>query len=175
MMPRRVVAPTRVRYHPLMTRARDRIVRHHPTIRTGLALACACAIVSSLLACDPLPSPTNPALAASARPATAIMATDTEVEARLYPPSGENWRLGEVEVKNAKAVARDGDSPLLVRLVRSEPNVGETTVEGADEPIEVTVTWVDKKDKSVKATAVFKLSTSPNAKRGESVTVSAAW
>lgn len=155
-----------------MTRTREKVVRHYAKVRAGLAIVSAFALAPSVVACDPLP---KPSVSRSSEPATAAMASDTEVEARLYPPKGSDWRIGEVEVKNAKLVSREGESPLVLRLVRSQPGVGETTVEGADEPIEVTVTWRDKSSKSVEATAVFKLKTSPNAKQGEGVSVDAQW
>lgn len=155
-----------------MTRTREKVVRHYARLRTGIAIAGAFSLAPSVVACDPAP---RPAVAPASEPATAVMSSDTEVEARLYPPKGSDWRIGEVEVKNAKLLSRDGESPLVLRMVRSQPGMGETTVEGADEPIEVTVTWVDKANKSAKATALFKLTTSPTAKRGENVPVTTEW
>jgi hypothetical protein len=152
-----------------MTRTRESVLRHYAKVRAGIAFASVCALAPSVVACDPLP---KPIVAPSTEPPTAVMASDTEVEARLYPPKGD-WRIGEVEVKNAKLLSRDGESPLVLRMARSQPGVGETTVEGADEPIQITVTWRDKATKDVQATTVFKLTTSPNAKQGESVPVAA--
>jgi hypothetical protein len=149
-----------------MTRTREKVVRHYARLRTGIAIAGAFAMAPSVVACDPAP---RPAVAPSSEPASAVMASDTEVEARLYPPKGD-WRIGGVEVKNAKLTSREGESPLVLRMTRSQPGLGETTVEGADEPIEITVTWRDKATKE-EATTVFKLATSPNAKQGETVPV----
>jgi hypothetical protein len=142
-------------------------MRHYAKLRAGLAFASACALAPSVVACDPLP---KPIVVPSTEPPTAVMASDTEVEAHLYPPKGD-WRIGGVEVKNAKLVSRDGESPLILRLVRSQPGVGETTVEGAGEPIEITVTWRDKATKGAETTTAFKVATSPNAKQGETVPV----
>lgn len=150
-----------------MTRTREKVVRHYARLRTGVAIASAFAMSPSVVACDPAP---RPAVAPSIEPATAVMASDTEVEARLYPPKGD-WRVGGVQVKNAKLTSRDGESPLVLRMARSQPGLGETTVEGADEPIEITVTWRDKTTKGVEATSVFSVVTSPNAKQGETVPV----
>jgi hypothetical protein len=155
-----------------MTRTRESVLKHYANVRAGVVLASACALAPSVVACDPMP---RPAVSQSTEPATAVMASDTEVEARLYPPKGPGWRLGEVQVKNAKLASRDGASPLVLRMVRSQPGLGETTVEGADEPIEITVTWRDKSVTSVETTAIFKLTTSPNAKQGEAVPVDASW
>jgi hypothetical protein len=155
-----------------MTRMREKVVRHYAKVRAGIAFASVCALAPSVVACEPRPLPS---VSQSSEPATAAMASDTEVEARLYPPKGSDWRIGEVLVKNAKLLSRDGESPLVLRMARSQPGMGETTVEGADEPIEVTVTWVDKANKSAKATAVFKLTTSPTAKQGENVPVDTQW
>ncbi len=149
-----------------MTRTRDSVLRHYATVRTGIALASVCALTPSVVACDPMP---RPHVAPSTEPATAVMASDSEVEARMYPPRGE-WHVGEVRVKNARVTSRDGESPLVLRLLRSQPGFGETTVEGADEPIEVTVTWRDKTGYA-EAVSVYKVATSPNAKQGETVPI----
>lgn len=150
-----------------MTRTRESVLRHYAKVRAGIAFASACALAPSVVACDPMP---RPATAPAIQPATAVMASDSEVEARLHPPAGE-WRVGEVRVKNAKLVSRDGESPLVLRMVRSQPGFGETTVEGADEPIEVTVIWRERSGKGDDATSVYKVVTSPNAKQGETVPV----
>ena len=154
-----------------MTRTRETVLRHYAKVRAGIAFASFCALAPSVVACDPLP---RPSVSPSTEPATATMASDSEVEARLYPPEGPGWRIGEVLVKNAKLVFRDGEAPLVLRMMRSQPGVGETTVEGADDPIEVTVTWRDKSEKSVTTTTVYRLTTSPNAKQGEAVSIEAS-
>lgn len=91
------------------------------------------------------------------------------VVGRLMPPAGD-WDVNEVQVENAKLVSRDGDSPLVLRFQRSVPKMGETTVEGADEPIEVTVTYIDKKTRN-KGSLVFKIAAAPDAKAGANIPV----
>src|SRR5689334_7365331 len=100
-----------------MTRTRESVLRHYARVRAGVAIASALALAPSVVACDPAP---RPAVVPSIEPATAVMASDTEVEARLYPPKGA-WRVGAVEVKNAKLSSRDGESPLVLRMARSQP------------------------------------------------------
>lgn len=110
-----------------------------------------------------------PPLTPSSEPSTATAEDEGVISAKLMPPQGD-WKVSEVEVKNAKMVSRDGDAPLVLRFERSKPKMGETTVEGADEPIEVTVVYSDKKTRE-KGQLVYKIAPAPDAKPGESISV----
>lgn len=110
-----------------------------------------------------------PPLTPSSEASTATAEDEGVISAKLMPPQGE-WKVSEVEVKNAKMLSRDGDSPLVLRFERSKPKMGETTVEGADEPIEVTVVYTDTKTRE-KGQLVYKIAPAPDAKPGESISV----
>lgn len=111
-----------------------------------------------------------PPLTPSSEPSTATAEDEGVISAKLIPPQGD-WKVSEVAVKNAKMISRDGDAPLVLRFERSKPKMGETTVEGADEPIEVTVIYMDKKTRE-KGQLVYKIAPAPDAKPGESISVS---
>ncbi len=110
-----------------------------------------------------------PPLTPSSEPSTATAEDEGVISAKLMPPQGD-WKVSEVEVKNAKMISRDGDAPLVLRFERSKPKMGETTVEGADEPIEVTVVYMDKKTRD-NGQLVYKIAPAPDAKPGESISV----
>jgi hypothetical protein len=129
-------------------------------------LACACAL--TLLACGP----SGRALQPAGEPSTASAEEEGIVSAKLSGP-GDGWKLTEVEVENAKLVSRDGDAPLALRFERSKPKQGETTVEGADEPIRVTITYVDRKS-GEQGRIVYLIDAAPDAKPGQNIPVSVA-
>ena len=134
------------------------------------ALVAALAVAPGLIACGP---PANPPVQPSADPPTAAIGADGEIEAKLLAPQGE-WRLEGVEVDGARLISRDGDMVLQLRMKRSEPKLGETTVEGAGEPIVITVTYVDKKS-GARERAVFRLAVPEKAEQGATVPVTVQW
>jgi hypothetical protein len=127
---------------------------------------CVCALAPAAPGCGSTPANV---LSPSAEPSTASAEAEGVIAARLMPPRGD-WAPNEVEVENAKLVSRDGDSPLQLRFQRSQPKMGETTVEGADEPIRVTVTYVEKKTRD-KGTLVFLIAPVKDAEPGASIPV----
>jgi hypothetical protein len=112
------------------------------------------------------------ALQASTEPSTAVMGPDEIIRATLQPPQGE-WKMKEVEVVNAQLVSRDGDAPVEISMRRSKPKQGETTVEGADEPAEVTVTYADPKGQRAKV--IYRVAVPTKTDEGTSVPVTVEW
>lgn len=123
-------------------------------------VACALVLAPVALGCGP----GIPALQPSAEASTASSDEEGVVSVRLTPPDGD-WVPNEVSVENAKLVSRDGDAPLQLSVQRSKPKQGETTVEGADEPIRITVTYISKKTKE-KGQLVFLVAAPPDPKPG---------
>ncbi|NUP11290.1 MAG: hypothetical protein HOW73_35030 [Polyangiaceae bacterium] len=113
------------------------------------------------------------ALTASSEPSTAVLGPDSVIQVRLMPPQGE-WVVKEVEIENAKLVSRDGDAPLQLSIRRSEPKQGETTVEGADEPAAITVTYGDKKT-GERGQVIYRVAVPTKTDEGTSVPVTVEW
>lgn len=122
----------------------------------------------ALTGCGPGVLPLTP----SGEPSTATADEEGVIAVTLMPPAGA-WVPNEVEVENARLVSRDGDDPLRLSLERSKPKQGETTVLGADEPIRITVVYLDKKTRE-KGRLVFLVDAPPEPKAGVNIPVTTA-
>lgn len=137
--------------------------------RAHLLVVAALALVPfALTGCGPDVPPLTP----SSEPSTASADEEGAIAVTLLPPAGD-WLPNAVEVENARLVSRDGDEPLRLTLERSKPKQGETTVLGADEPIKITVIYLDKKTRA-KGRLVFLVDAPPEPKAGAKITVTTA-
>lgn len=142
-------------------------------LKSAAAFALCFAFAPGLVACDPLPPP--PPASPSTEASTAAVGEDGIVTVILQPPKGE-WARKGVSVDNAKIVDKSiGAAHLELQLERSKPKEGETTVEGANEPIVVTIQYALKGGDGSVRKVTYTIPAFADTKPGAAVQVDVVW